>query len=155
MQACPFQFEVFTEESEGEIEIVSLSPFSTVLEPALCQLVKDRGIDGTVRDAKENVVTHMLLTPHLTTIVVENKVKHARLQNCSLSYSVYSSSAMYMYSILFTASSINLQCFDGSNVYLSTKLFHPSNLGIQILQFTVCVYVCVCVKINNTNDGKF
>ena len=68
---------MFTEESEGEIEIASLSPFSSVLEPALCQLVQDRGIDGTVRDGKENVVTHTLVTPQLTTIVVENKVKYA------------------------------------------------------------------------------
>lgn len=74
-QACPFEFEVFTEESEGEIEIVSLAPFSPVLDPALCQLVKERGIDGTVRDGKESVITHTLITPHLTTIVVENKVK--------------------------------------------------------------------------------
>ena len=44
------------------------------VEPALCQLVRDQGVRGTVKNGREDVVTHTLITPAMTTIVVENKV---------------------------------------------------------------------------------
>ena len=72
LQACPFQFEVFTKDCDGEIEITGMAVSATPVKPALCQLVHDRGVHGIIKDA---VVTHTLITPAMTTIVVENKVR--------------------------------------------------------------------------------
>ena len=73
-QACPFTLEVFTEDCEGEIEIVDLLPFNPIVDPALCRLVVERGVCGEVRDGNGELFMYTFTTPHLTTIVVENKV---------------------------------------------------------------------------------
>ena len=73
-QACPFTLEVFTEDCEGEIEIVDLLPFNPVVNPALCQLVMERGVSEEVRDGGGDLLMYTFTTPHLTTIAVENKV---------------------------------------------------------------------------------
>ena len=73
-KACPFQFEVFTKDCDGEIEITGMAASALPVEPALCQLVRDQGVCGTVKNGGEDVVTHTLITPAMTTIVVENKV---------------------------------------------------------------------------------
>ena len=78
IQACPFQFEVFTKDCDGEIEITGMAVSATPVEPALCQLVRDQGVHGTIKDAGEDVVTHTLITPAMTTIVVENKVRYTK-----------------------------------------------------------------------------
>ena len=78
-QACPFELEVFTEDCEGEIEIVDLLPFSPIVDPALCQLVMERGVCEESRDSREELYTHTLSTPHMTTIAVENKVRFVAL----------------------------------------------------------------------------
>lgn len=67
---------MFTEECEGEIEIVDLLPFGPVTNPALSQIVTERGVVGDIegRDEGEELTTYTFNTPHLTTIVVENKV---------------------------------------------------------------------------------
>ena len=44
------------------------------VDPALCQLARGRGMTGTVRGGGKDVVAHSLVTSHLTTIVIENKV---------------------------------------------------------------------------------
>ena len=67
-QACPFILEVFTEDCEGEIEIVDLLPFSPIINPALSQLVVERGVCGDVRDANGKLFKYTFTTPHLTTI---------------------------------------------------------------------------------------
>ena len=51
---------------------------ATPVESALCQLVRDQGVHGTIKDAGEDVVTHTLITPAMTTIVVENKVRYTK-----------------------------------------------------------------------------
>ena len=73
-QACPFTLEVFTEDCEGEIEIVDLLPFNPIVDPALCRLVVERGVCGDVMDGNGELFKHSFITPHLTTIVMENKV---------------------------------------------------------------------------------
>ena len=40
-------------------------------------LAKERGTSGTVKDGGEDVITHTLVTSHMTTIVIENKVTEA------------------------------------------------------------------------------
>ena len=74
IQACPFTLEVFTEDCEGEIEIVDLLPFNPVVDPALCHLVMERGVCGEVRDGGGHLLMYTFTTPHLTTIAMENKV---------------------------------------------------------------------------------
>ena len=74
VQACPFLFEVLTEDCEGEIEIVDLLPFHPIIEPALSQLVVEKGVEGVVKGGEAEMVTYTFTTPNLTTILVENKV---------------------------------------------------------------------------------
>lgn len=74
-KACPFNLEVFTEDCEGEIEIVDLLPFNPIVNPALCRLVMERGVCGEVRDGSGDLFIYTFTTPHLTTIATENKVK--------------------------------------------------------------------------------
>ena len=74
LQACPFELEVFTEDCEGEIEIVDLLPFAPIVDPALCQLVMERGVCEELRDGRGELYTHTFSTPYMTTIAVENKV---------------------------------------------------------------------------------
>lgn len=72
---------MFTEDCEGEIEITDLLPFSPTVDQALSQIVVDRGVVGPVEGAEqEEIVTHTFTTPHLTTIVVENKVLYVHTQ---------------------------------------------------------------------------
>ena len=73
-QACPFLFEIFTQECDGEVEILPMALSSKHVDPALCQLARGRGMTGTVRGGGKDVVAHSLVTSHLTTIVIENKV---------------------------------------------------------------------------------
>lgn len=65
---------MYTEDNEGEIEIVDLLPSTPYTDPALCALVKERGVCEGVRDGREELYTHTFTTPHMTTIAVENKV---------------------------------------------------------------------------------
>ena len=48
------------------------------VDPALCQLARGRGLTGTVRGGGKDVVAHSLVTSHLTTIVIENKVNEMK-----------------------------------------------------------------------------
>ena len=73
-QACPFLFEIFTQECDGEVEILPMALSSKHIDPALCQLARGHGMTGTVRGGGKDVVAHSLVTSHLTTIVIENKV---------------------------------------------------------------------------------
>ncbi len=74
IQACPFVLDVFTEDNEGEIEIVDLLPATPHVDPALSLLIKERGVCVAVFDGKGELNTYTFTTPHMTTIVVENKV---------------------------------------------------------------------------------
>ena len=93
LQACPFELEVFTEDCEGEIEIVDLLTFEPIIAPVLSQVVMERGVCEDVRDGREGLQTYTYTTQHMSTIVVENKVVSAPdprekrqpgLQDCSL-----------------------------------------------------------------------
>lgn len=76
LQACPFSFEVLTEDHEGEIEIIDLLPFSPVANAAFCELALERGVAGPVKGGEEEeVAIHTFTTPHMTVLVVENKVR--------------------------------------------------------------------------------
>ena len=68
-----------TEDCEGQIEIVDLLPFSPVVDPALSQLVMEKGVEGQVKGGEEEgeLATYTFSTPHLTTVVVQNKVPHS------------------------------------------------------------------------------
>ncbi len=84
MQACPFVLDVFTEDNEGEIEIVDLLPSTPHVDPALSLLVRERGVCEPVMEGKKQLNTYTLTTPHMTTIAVENMV-HAP----TLRYTLY------------------------------------------------------------------
>ena len=51
-----------------------MAPSSTSVDPALCQLAKERGTSGLIKDGGDEVVAYTLVTSHLTTIAIENKV---------------------------------------------------------------------------------
>ena len=68
-------FDVFTEDNEGEIEIVDLLPSTPHTDPALCRLIQERGVCEAVSEGKGVLYTHTFSTPHMTTVVVENKVQ--------------------------------------------------------------------------------
>ena len=74
LQACPFVFEIFTEECDGEVEILPMADSAIHVNPALCLLAKEKGILGNVRDGGDDVVVHTLVSLYVTTIAVENKV---------------------------------------------------------------------------------
>ncbi len=63
---------------------------SVYVDHALCQLAKERGTIGTVKDGGEDVIAHILVTSHLTTIVIENKVLDRLIQHNSFINSTYS-----------------------------------------------------------------
>ena len=65
---------MFTEDCEGEIEIVDLLPFAPIVDPALSRLVVERGVCEPVRDGRGTLHTYTFSTPHMATIVLENKV---------------------------------------------------------------------------------
>ena len=67
--------DVYTEDCEGEIEIVDLLPFNSIVDPALCRLVVDRGVCEAVKDGQGELNTYTFITPHISTIVVESKVE--------------------------------------------------------------------------------
>ena len=53
-------------------------PFDPIVDPALSQVVVERGVDGEVRDGRGELSTFTYSTPHMSTIVVENKVRIPR-----------------------------------------------------------------------------
>ena len=63
-QACPFLFENFTQECDGEVEILPMALSSKHVDPSLCQLTRGRGLTGTVRGGGKDVVAHLLVTSH-------------------------------------------------------------------------------------------
>ena len=66
---------MFTEDCEGEIEIVDMLPFSADVHPALISMVMERGVVGTVKGGDQGeLAAYTFSTPYLTAIVVENKV---------------------------------------------------------------------------------
>ncbi len=65
---------MFTEECEGEIEIIDLLTFTPTTDPALCQVAAERGVCEEVQDGRGELFTYTLSTPHMTTIALENKV---------------------------------------------------------------------------------
>ena len=71
--------QVFTEDCEGEIEIVDVLPFGPVVDAALCQLVMEKGVCEGVRDGQGELHTYTFSTPHMTTIAVENQVRSSFL----------------------------------------------------------------------------
>ena len=101
-QACPFTLEVFTEDCEGEIEIVDLLSFNPVVDPALCRLVMERGVCGEVRDGGGDLLTYTFTTPHLTTIAVENKV--TIIQWLCIRGMIYDYRYYYNYHVFITSS---------------------------------------------------
>jgi Ca2+-binding EF-hand superfamily protein len=72
VKACPFQFEVYTESCDGEIEILPLSSSSDCIDESLCGLAVVANMTGSVRGT-DDVVTHTLAMTSMTTIVIENK----------------------------------------------------------------------------------
>ena len=77
-QACPFLFEIFTQECDGEVEILPMALSSKHVDSALCQLARGCFLTGTVRGEGKDVVAYLLVTSHLTTIVIENKVNEMK-----------------------------------------------------------------------------
>ena len=73
-QACPFQLKVFTDSCEAEIEIIDIVPFDPEVTIALCHMVVERGVSEAVWNGDGQLITHTYTTPHLSSIVVENKV---------------------------------------------------------------------------------
>ncbi len=73
-QACPFLLEVFTEDCEGEIEIIDLLPSAPIVNPAFSQVVVEKGVATPVKGGEESLMSYIFTTPYLTTIAVENKV---------------------------------------------------------------------------------
>jgi hypothetical protein len=66
---------VLTEDCEGEMEIVDLLPFFSVTNPAFAVLAIEKGVATAVRGDEEGELgTYTFTTPHLTTLVVENRV---------------------------------------------------------------------------------
>lgn len=65
---------MYTEECDGEIEILPMTVSAPYVDVALSLLAKEMGVAGSVRDAGEDIVTHTLVSPQMTTIVIENKV---------------------------------------------------------------------------------
>ncbi len=76
LQACPFVFDLFTEDNEGEIEIVDLLPSTPHIDPALSRLIRERGVCNAVNEGRGQLDTYTFTTPHMTTIAVENKVRN-------------------------------------------------------------------------------
>lgn len=99
MQACPFVLDVFTEDNEGEIEIVDLLPATPHVDPALTVLVKERGVSEAVMEGMGQLNTYTFTTPHMTTIAVENKVRTFwdDMAICTLLYSSFRNTCVRMY----------------------------------------------------------
>ena len=53
---------------------MDLLPFAPLVDPALSQLVRERGVCEAVREGKGELDLFTFTTPHMTTLVVENKV---------------------------------------------------------------------------------
>uniref|UniRef100_A0A1X7SI41 Uncharacterized protein n=1 Tax=Amphimedon queenslandica TaxID=400682 RepID=A0A1X7SI41_AMPQE len=88
--ACPFEFEVFTESCEGEIEILSQLSSAQHVERALASLAKSTGsVTGRVDGADESqMITYTLVSPaNIATTFIENKTdRNATLKvDCSQS----------------------------------------------------------------------
>ena len=75
LTSCPFALEVFTEECEGEIEIVDLLPCDLLVDPVLTRLVVEMGVASDVVNSRGEIFMHTYATPHITTVVLENKVR--------------------------------------------------------------------------------
>lgn len=67
---------MYTESCDGEIQILPLTQSATYVDRALCVSAKESGMTGSVRGTNEDIVTHTLVNPHMTSIVVENKVRN-------------------------------------------------------------------------------
>ena len=87
---------MFTEECDGEIEILPMTASVPYVDAALSLLAKEMGVAGSVRDAGEDVVTHTLVSPHMTTIVIENKVLYIVMFGCSVIYYSYLIYMLYL-----------------------------------------------------------
>ena len=74
LQACPFQFTVFTESCETEIEIVEMCLVSSIINPVVVQLACAQGMCDRVKEGGEDLKTYSYSIGHLTSIVLENKV---------------------------------------------------------------------------------
>lgn len=74
-QACPFQFMVFTESCETEIEIVEMCFVSSVIDPVICQLACAHGAFEKVKDGGEDLKAYFFFIGQLASIVLENKVR--------------------------------------------------------------------------------
>ena len=83
-QACPFELEVFTDSCEGEIEIIDILNSDPEVSAALCRVAVERGVCESVggevgkggMEGGGGLLTYTYITPHLATIVVENKVRN-------------------------------------------------------------------------------
>ena len=65
---------MLTEDCEGEVEITDLLPFSPVADLAFSQLAMERGVVGVVNGGEEELAAHTFTTPHIITLVIQNKV---------------------------------------------------------------------------------
>ena len=82
LQACPFSFNLHTETCEGEIVVMEMQPFVSLISPVLCQLAIMRGVADPVKgeEASEQVTLYTYISLYHTSIVVENKVYLYALQ---------------------------------------------------------------------------
>ena len=100
---------MFTEDCEGEIEIVDLLPFNPVVDSALCRLVMERGVSVDVRDGGGDLSVYTFTTPHLTTIVLENKVCVQNVVLCSLLFHSLLFHSLLFHSIPYDCLHIGIQ----------------------------------------------
>ena len=54
---------------------MDLLPYAPLIDPALSQLVRERGVCEAVREGKGELDLFTFTTPHMSTLVVENKVQ--------------------------------------------------------------------------------
>ena len=75
-QACPFSFNVHTETCEGEIVVMEMQPFASLINSVLCQLAIMRGVANPVKggEASEQVTLYTYNSLHHTSTVIENEV---------------------------------------------------------------------------------
>ena len=66
-----------TETCEGEIVVMEMQPFVSLVNPVLCQVALMRGVADAVKgeETNEQVILYTYNSLYHTTIVIENKVK--------------------------------------------------------------------------------
>ena len=78
---------MFTDSCEGEIEIIDILSSDPEVSAALCRVAVERGVCESVggevgkggMEGGGGLLTYTYTTPHLATIVVENKVRNEHI----------------------------------------------------------------------------